>query len=183
MARSLWKGAITFGLVNIPVELFSAEERKGFQFSMLDKRDFRRSGTSATARRAARKWSGPTSSRATSTRRTSTSSCRTRISGAPTSRPRGRSTSRLSCPSREIPAQYYETPYYLAPADRGEKVYALLRETLRATGRVAVGAGRHPHDPAPGRGRPLGACADADHDALCRRAARRAAASSCRRKV
>jgi DNA end-binding protein Ku len=38
----------------------------------------------------------------------------------------------------EIPPQYYETPYYLAPADRGEKVYALLRETLRATGRVAV---------------------------------------------
>src|SRR6185503_4647181 len=39
MARSLWKGAISFGLVNIPVELFPAEERKGFQFSMLDKRD------------------------------------------------------------------------------------------------------------------------------------------------
>src|SRR6185437_15687748 len=41
-------------------------------------------------------------------------------------------------PAAEIPPQYYETPYYLAPADRGEKVYALLRETLRATGRVAV---------------------------------------------
>src|SRR6476661_7575931 len=39
MARSLWKGAISFGLVNIPVELFPAEERKGFAFSMLDKRD------------------------------------------------------------------------------------------------------------------------------------------------
>ena len=41
-------------------------------------------------------------------------------------------------PAAEIPPQYYETPYYLAPADRGEKVYALLRETLRAAGRVAV---------------------------------------------
>ncbi|TMH53147.1 MAG: hypothetical protein E6H53_20155 [Betaproteobacteria bacterium] len=39
MARSLWKGAISFGLVNVPVELFPAEERKEFQFSMLDKRD------------------------------------------------------------------------------------------------------------------------------------------------
>ena len=39
MARSLWKGAISFGLVNIPVELYPAEERKGFKFSMLDKRD------------------------------------------------------------------------------------------------------------------------------------------------
>ena len=39
MARALWKGAITFGLVNIPVELYPAEDRKSFQFSMLDKRD------------------------------------------------------------------------------------------------------------------------------------------------
>src|SRR2546430_7127601 len=39
MARSLWKGAISFGLVNVPVELFPAEERKEFEFSMLDKRD------------------------------------------------------------------------------------------------------------------------------------------------
>src|SRR4051812_20859821 len=40
MARSLWKGAITFGLVNIPVELYPAEEHKEFKLSMLDKRDF-----------------------------------------------------------------------------------------------------------------------------------------------
>ena len=39
MPRALWKGAISFGLVNIPVELYPAEERKGFAFSMLDKRD------------------------------------------------------------------------------------------------------------------------------------------------
>ena len=40
MPRVLWKGAITFGLVHIPVELYPAEERKEFKFSMLDKRDF-----------------------------------------------------------------------------------------------------------------------------------------------
>ena len=38
--RALWKGAISFGLVNIPVEIHAAEERKAFQFAMLDKRDF-----------------------------------------------------------------------------------------------------------------------------------------------
>jgi len=41
-------------------------------------------------------------------------------------------------PLEEIPTQFYDTPYYLAPGKRGEKVYALLRETLRETGRVAV---------------------------------------------
>ena len=39
MARALWKGAISFGLVNIPIEMYSAEDRKSFSFSMLDKRD------------------------------------------------------------------------------------------------------------------------------------------------
>jgi len=40
MPRSIWKGALSFGLVNIPVEVVSAEDRKEFKFSMLDKRDF-----------------------------------------------------------------------------------------------------------------------------------------------
>ena len=41
-------------------------------------------------------------------------------------------------PAAEIPPQFYETPYYLVPTKSGEKVYALLRETLRSTGRVAI---------------------------------------------
>src|SRR6266536_3179599 len=40
MPRAIWKGAITFGLVHVPVELYPAEERREFKFSMLDKRDF-----------------------------------------------------------------------------------------------------------------------------------------------
>src|SRR5918996_1686480 len=40
MARGLWKGAISFGLVNVPVELFSAEKRTAeIDLTMLDKRD------------------------------------------------------------------------------------------------------------------------------------------------
>src|SRR5918994_2953225 len=40
MARGLWKGAISFGLVNVPVELFSAEKRGSeIDLTMLDKRD------------------------------------------------------------------------------------------------------------------------------------------------
>jgi len=40
MARGLWKGAISFGLVNVPVELHSAEKRSSeLDLTMLDKRD------------------------------------------------------------------------------------------------------------------------------------------------
>jgi DNA end-binding protein Ku len=41
-------------------------------------------------------------------------------------------------PEGEIPVEYFESPYYLAPAARGQKVYALLRETLRSSKRIAV---------------------------------------------
>jgi DNA end-binding protein Ku len=40
MQRALWKGAISFGLVHIPVELFSAVKQHELGLTMLDKRDF-----------------------------------------------------------------------------------------------------------------------------------------------
>ena len=38
MPRTLWKGAISFGLVHIPVGLYSAEKRNSFDLTMLDRR-------------------------------------------------------------------------------------------------------------------------------------------------
>src|SRR5678816_1142995 len=40
MARAIWKGSIAFGLVQIPVELFVAEEPNELSFRQLDKHDF-----------------------------------------------------------------------------------------------------------------------------------------------
>ena len=40
--------------------------------------------------------------------------------------------------SDQIPLQNIDTPYFLAPDKRGGKVYALLRETLKKTGKVAL---------------------------------------------
>jgi DNA end-binding protein Ku len=39
MARPIWKGYITFGLVTIPVVLYPAEKRSDIQFKLLDSRD------------------------------------------------------------------------------------------------------------------------------------------------
>jgi len=41
---------------------------------------------------------------------------------------------------QDISAQYFETPYYVAPDKRGQKVYALLREALRESERWAIGS-------------------------------------------
>ena len=39
MARAIWSGAISFGLVNIPVKLYSAVQRKTVRFNQLDGQD------------------------------------------------------------------------------------------------------------------------------------------------
>ena len=39
MPRELWKGAIHFGLVHIPVSLYPAEQSEELSFTMLDRRD------------------------------------------------------------------------------------------------------------------------------------------------
>lgn len=40
--------------------------------------------------------------------------------------------------AEEIPFSYFETPYYLSPAPGGEKIYALLRETLDHTKKIGI---------------------------------------------
>src|SRR5918999_3247219 len=42
MARSIWSGAISFGLVNIPVKVYSAVSRKTVRFHQLDREDNQR---------------------------------------------------------------------------------------------------------------------------------------------
>jgi DNA end-binding protein Ku len=138
MARALWKGAITFGLVNIPVELYPAEERKTFQFSMLDKRDMSPVGFKRYSKATGKEveWQNVVKGyeyekeqyvvlsdedfRRANVKATQTIEIRAFVG------------------ADEIPPEYFDTPYYLAPDKRGEKVYALLRETLKSTHRVAV---------------------------------------------
>jgi len=138
MARAIWKGAITFGLVHVPVELYPAEERREFKFSMLDKRDFSPVGYKRYSKKSGKEveWSDVVKGyeyekdqyvvlsdedfRRANVKASQTIDIETFV------------------PAGEIPPQFYETPYYLVPTKTGEKVYALLRETLRSTGRVAI---------------------------------------------
>ena len=45
MPRAIWSGAISFGLVSVPVRLFTATESKELKFHFLDRRDMARSAT------------------------------------------------------------------------------------------------------------------------------------------
>lgn len=138
MARAIWKGAISFGLVNIPVELFPAEEHQEFKFTMLDKRDFSPVGYQRYSKRTKKTvdWEnivkGYEYEKDQYVVLTDEDFRRANVKASQTI------DIQAFVPSSEIPIQYFETPYFLAPTERGKKVYALLRETLRSTGRVAV---------------------------------------------
>ena len=124
MARSLWKGAITFGLVNVPVELFPAEERKGFQLSMLDKRDLSPVGYKRYSKKSGKEvdWNdivkGYEYDKDQYVVLSDEDFKRANVKASRTI------DIQAFVPAQEIPAEYFETPYYLAPAERGQKAYA-----------------------------------------------------------
>jgi DNA end-binding protein Ku len=138
MARALWKGAITFGLVNIPVELYPAEDHKSFEFAMLDKRDLTPVGYKRYSKTSGKEvaWENIVKGYEYEKGRYVV------LSDEDFKRANVKATQtidiRAFVGADEIPPEYYEAPYYLAPVARGEKVYALLRETLKSTRRVAV---------------------------------------------
>lgn len=138
MPRALWTGAISFGLVNIPVALYPAEERREFKFAMLDKRDFSPVGYKRYNKENGKEVSWENVVKAYEYEKDQY----VVLSDEDFRRANVKATQTIDIkafvPAKEIPVEYFATPYYIAPAKRGEKVYALLRETLRSTGRIAV---------------------------------------------
>ena len=138
MARAIWKGFIAFGLVSIPVEVFPAEDRKEFKFSMLDKRDFSPVGYKRYSKKSGKEIEWKDIVKGYEYKKGEyvvLSDEDFRKANVKASRA---IEIQAFVPAADIPGQYFDSPYYLAPGDRGEKVYALLRETLRSTNRAGI---------------------------------------------
>ncbi|RJQ56309.1 MAG: Ku protein [Actinobacteria bacterium] len=138
MARAIWKGSISFGLVNVPVSLYTAEKRKDLQFHLLDRRDLsplryvrvnERTGEEVPWEEVVKgyeyeedMWVIMTEEdfRAANVEATETVEIMDFVD------------------EDKIPYKYFEKPYYLEPRKEGRKAYALLRETLRRSGKVGV---------------------------------------------
>jgi DNA end-binding protein Ku len=138
MARSIWTGAISFGLVTVPVKLYSAVNRKTVRFHQLN---------GPTGIRIQQKRVDPTTDdevpyedivkgyeltpdryviiepgelETLSPKKTKTIDIEDFVS------------------LEEIDPIYFDHPYYLAPGAGGSKPYRLLLEAMRETGRVAI---------------------------------------------
>ncbi|CAG1017835.1 Non-homologous end joining protein Ku [Burkholderiaceae bacterium] len=136
--RTLWKGAISFGLVHIPVALHSATSDTGIDFDWLDKRTMDPVGYKRINKKTGKEVDkdhivkGIEASDGQYVVLTEEE-----IKAA---YPKSTQTIEIEAfvPLQELPFVYLDRPYYLSPVGKGEKVYALLRETLLKTGRVGI---------------------------------------------
>ena len=139
MARGLWKGAISFGLVNVPVELYSAQKRSAeLDLTMLDKHDLAPVGYKRVNKASGKEvpWEDVVKGyeyeddkyvvlSEEDFRRANPDAAKTVDIMA-------------FVDLADITPDYFETPYYLAPAKRGEKAYALLRDAMAKAGKAGI---------------------------------------------
>ncbi len=139
MARGLWKGAISFGLVNVPVELFSAEKRGSeIDLTMLDKRDLAPVGY-----KRYNKSTGEDVPWAEIVKGYEYEDDKYVVLSEEDFRRANVEASKTVdiqafVDLNDIPPLYFETPYYLAPGKRGEKAYALLRDALKKAEKAGI---------------------------------------------
>lgn len=137
-ARALWKGAISFGLVHIPVEMYSAVQEHELDLTMLDRRDFSPVGYKRYNKNTGKEvsWDDIVKGYEYEDNEYVV------LSDEDLKRANVDATQTIDIQAfvdaAEVPLTYYQQPYYLAPSRGGAKVYALLRETLRKAGKIGI---------------------------------------------
>jgi len=136
--RVLWKGAISFGLVHIPVALYSATTDHGIDFDWLDKRTMDPVGYKRINKKTGKEIAREQIVKGIEYEDGEYVVLSDKEIAA--AYPKTTQTIEIETfvPADGIPFVYLERPYYVAPINRGAKVYALLRETLQRSGRVGV---------------------------------------------
>lgn len=138
MARSIWKGAISFGLVHIPVALVSATSSDNVDFDWLDDRTMDPVGYKRVNKVTGKEVTKEHIVKGIQYEKGQyVVLSEEEIKGA---HPKSTQTIDIFSfiDSTDIPLAHIDTPYYLEPEKRGEKVYALLREALIGTGKVGL---------------------------------------------
>jgi DNA end-binding protein Ku len=136
--RPIWKGTINFGLVNIPVALYSAEADNSIDFDLLDKRDFSRVRYRRVNEKTGREvpWDeivkGYEYKKGEYVALTDDDFLKANVEA----------TQSIDIfdfvDAADISPIYFDKPYYLVPLKNGQRAYALLREVLRRTGKVGI---------------------------------------------
>lgn len=139
MARAIWTGTVGFGLVQIPVGLHTAEDHAELEMTLLDKRNFSPVGYERVNKKTGKpvEWAnivkGYDHGDGKFVVLTDADFAEANVEAT-------RQIDILDFVSfADIDPRYIDRPYYLAPLKAGKKSYALLRETLRRTGKAGIG--------------------------------------------
>jgi DNA end-binding protein Ku len=136
--RAIWKGAISFGLVHIPVELYPASTALGIDLDMLDKRDFAPIGYKRYNKVTGKEVKQQDIVKGYQHEKGEY----VVLTEADIKKANVESTQTIDILSfveaDEITPIYFDQPYYLAPSKGGDKVYLLLRETLKKSNKVGI---------------------------------------------
>lgn len=140
MARPLWSGSLSFGLVNVPVQLFSAVRDRGVHFKQLHESD----GSPIETRRVCAHEEKEVSWEEIAKGYELADGRWVLLSDADLDAAAPRKSHAIDIESfveeREIDPIYLERPYLLVPANESAaRAYALLAEAMRRSGKVALG--------------------------------------------
>ena len=138
MPRSIWKGAISFGLVHVPVALYPASSSGGIDFDWLDKRSMDPVGYKRINKRTGREIDKENIVKGVKIE----GGDYVVLSEAEIKAAYPKTTQTIEIESfvkpAELPFTLLEAPYYLEPIGKGAKVYALLREAMLDAGVVGI---------------------------------------------
>jgi DNA end-binding protein Ku len=137
-SRVLWKGAISFGLVHIPVALHSATSDNAIDFDWLDKRSMDPVGYKRINKKTGKEIDKDNIVKGIEYE----DGQYVVLTDEEIAKAYPQTTQTIEIESfvanTDIPFVYLERPYYIAPINKGQKVYALLRDTLLSTQRVGI---------------------------------------------
>lgn len=138
MSRPIWKGTISFGLVNIPVTLFSAERRATVNFKMIDSRNSARVRYERVNEETGEEvpWNSIVKGYEHDKGHYVLLSDE-ELENASVELTRIIEIEQF-VDLTEIDPNYYDRPYYLVPGKSGHKGYVILREAMNVSGMVGI---------------------------------------------
>jgi DNA end-binding protein Ku len=137
--RAIWSGSLLFGLVNVPVRMFSAIDEKDLHFHLLHRKDDSRIGYEKVCKKEGKPV--PDDEIGTAYEIAKGKYVYLEDDDFAAAEPTGYRTFDLSdfVPLEEIDPIYLDRTYYLAPAEGGENVYAVLTRAMDKAGLAAIG--------------------------------------------
>ncbi|MEO7769301.1 MAG: Ku protein [Ferruginibacter sp.] len=137
--KAIWTGSIGFGLVNIPIKMYSAIQSSNLDFDMLDKKDLANIRFKRVNEKSNKEvlWENIVKGYLLDGKYVVLDD-KDFEKAAPEKSEHIEITQFVE--EKEIDSIYFETPYYLQPEKSGTRAYALLKEALIKSGKVGLGS-------------------------------------------